>query len=139
MSATESQAAVARRNVEIIRTLFANMKAGDIDGVLGAMSDDTVVRVPGRTPLSGNHHGNEGVRDLFANLAALTGGSIEIWVDDVVADDRHGAVFGRMKARRGEMSIESETVVACTLNEEGYLSEVWFLYSDQRAYDEFFG
>jgi ketosteroid isomerase-like protein len=126
MSATESQAAVARRNVEIIRTLFANMKAGDIDGVLGAMSDDTVVRVPGRTPLSGNHHGNEGVRDLFANLAALTG-------------DRHGAVFGRMKARRGEMSIESETVVACTLNEEGYLSEVWFLYSDQRAYDEFFG
>ena len=43
-----------------------------------------------------------------------------------------------MTAEREGKSLASDGIVAFKINDQGKFTELWFLYSDQRAYDEFF-
>ena len=59
-------------------------------------------------------------------------------VHDVIGDDDDAVSFGHMTAEREGKSLASDGIVAFKISDQGKFTELWFLYSDQRAYDEFF-
>jgi len=55
---------------EVIERLYAAMKAGDIEGVLGWLSENVLIIVPGPPGLgaAGDWHGHTGARECFRRL-----------------------------------------------------------------------
>ena len=92
----------------------------------------------GNNSLSGTYRGRERIRGLFVELGTRTGGSVRLAVHDVIGDDDYAVMLGHMTAEREGKSLASDGIVAFKLNDQGKFTELWFLYSDQRAYDEFF-
>ncbi len=57
---------------------------------------------------------------------------------DNTEDVHAAATLLHMTAEHDSRSIASGGIVAFKVNDQGKFTETWFLYSDQRAYDEFF-
>jgi ketosteroid isomerase-like protein len=78
-------------NKRIAADLFARFTAGDIDGVLGLMTDDVIWRIPGKpelTPVCGSFD-KEKLRKLFQRmLSQLENGLTMTVVDSVAEGDR---------------------------------------------------
>jgi uncharacterized protein len=80
-------------NAALVRRLQASILAGDLDGVLDAYTDDAVYRVAGDNLVSGNHRGRAAIEALFVKVMEITDGSMQIVVDDILADEGHAVAF----------------------------------------------
>jgi ketosteroid isomerase-like protein len=124
-------------NATRIRDLAAAFQRGDLAAVVGAYAEDSVYRVPGDNEVSGNYAKSE-LTDFFVKLGTLTEGTFTIEVDDILGDDEHAVMFWRGSMDRNGKHLDADGGMAFKLNADGLISESWFLYSDQRAYDAFF-
>ena len=55
---------MAHPNAEVLRTAREALSRGDMEAFLAMHTDDTVVHVGGRNPLTGDHAGKDGVAQL---------------------------------------------------------------------------
>ncbi len=55
----------------------------------------------------------------------------------MIADDDHAVMFWRAWA--SERRLEDHGAIAFKIDSEGRFSESWFMYSDQAAYNAFYG
>ncbi len=125
-------------NATLVRTLMDALQAGDLPTALGGYTDDAVYRVPGNNLVSGNYQGREAITQFFYKLMELTGGSMRLLMDDVIGAEGHAVMFWHGTAERAGKTLDSTGIMAFKINSDGKVTESWFLYNDQRAYDEFY-
>ena len=76
-------------NAALVRRAYAGQARGDLDAWLALLSDDFVLRVPGRSRIAGEYRGREEMRRHFGEIAELSGGTFRTSVHDVTASDEH--------------------------------------------------
>lgn len=78
-----------------IREAYAAFGRGDVDGYLAPCASDFTFNVAGRGGICGVWAGQKGLRELAAKAMAISGGTFNEEVEDVLANDRHAVVLAR--------------------------------------------
>jgi len=120
-----------------IRGLFAAFQTRDLDAIRSALSETAVWHFPGRTgKLAGAHSGHAGIFGFLARVGELTGGSFELELESVIANDDYGVAFFRGRGRRGGRELDNPTCLKIRL-QDGRATEIWEFVWDLYAVDEF--
>ena len=94
---------------QIVREAYAAFGRGDLDGYLRACTSDFEFHIPGHGGLSGVWVGKQGLYDLAGKVMALSGGTFQEEVEDVLANDRHAVVLTRHRFTRDNALKEYRT------------------------------
>lgn len=116
-----------------VRVLFAAFRARDRGSIRGAVSETATWHFPGRQgKLAGSHAGHAGIFAFLARVSELTGGSFELELEDVLANDRIAVALFRGRGRRLGRELDNPTCLKIRL-ENGRAVEihefVWDLYA----------
>jgi ketosteroid isomerase-like protein len=123
----------ARRTVEYLD----DFAAGDLAALENYYSDDVVWHVGGTHRLSRDYHGRSELFDYFDQVKKMTGGTLTLRAESVLASDEHVALFLRASGKRAGRRLDAVMVEAITVAPDGRWSEVWSMADDQSAVDEF--
>jgi uncharacterized protein len=116
---------------DTLRTIFDAFAKGDVETVMGLFTDDIEYHVSGRSPVSGTYSGKDEVLGLFGKLMGLSGGTFQVEVQDVLANDEHGVALTLEGGRRDGKSMENHAVHVWDIRDgkcvrfRGYNEEVW--------------
>lgn len=124
-------------NAAVMRKVDDALVAGDFAGFLALHTEDVVMHVPGNGPLSGDHHGREGIASVFQKEMGMLDAPPELVPLDDLGSDDHAAGFLIQRMQRGGRTYEGLQVIVARVR-DGLLAEIWFRPEDQRAFDEFF-
>lgn len=72
-------------NMALMLEMRDRWNRGDLQGFLGRCADDIVARVGGKSLLTGTYRGKQEYMGYIGQLAELSGGSIKVSFDDVLA------------------------------------------------------
>jgi uncharacterized protein len=133
-STTEMTTAEANR--ALVRGAYEAFSRGDIPAAMEALAEDVLWHVPGRGPLSRDYRGHAEVRGFFEHFMALSDGTFQLRVDDVLSGGNRVVVLCTESARRGHRTWSSPQVHVWTV--QNRKAEVFWQYQgDQQAEDEF--
>jgi len=127
---------VANPNAELIRSGYEAFARGDVPTVLDILADDITWHVPGRSPLSGEYKGHEGVMHFLEKGMALSGGTLRVDADEIVADADRVVVLSTVSAERHAQRWSSPEVHVWQV-ENGKAVSFREFQGDQQAEDEF--
>jgi ketosteroid isomerase-like protein len=122
----------------IIREAYAAFARGDLDGYLGACSEDWNFNIAGQGAIAGTYRGKLGLYELAQKAMATTSSTFQEDVDDVLANDQHGIVLARHRFTRGGQQHEYHTVHVYEIR-DGKLAACWEHPRDQAAFDAAWG
>jgi uncharacterized protein len=132
MTVTENDAATVRR-------FYAAFAERDFDTVRACFAPDAVWHLPGRGAIAGDHHGwDEIYGNFLSRIGPLSGGTLRAGLMDVaVGTDSLVAVQHATAEHDGRLL----DVTGCQLirMRDGLIAEVQGHYSDQYAFDSFWG
>jgi ketosteroid isomerase-like protein len=128
---------VAHPNEELARKGYEAFAKGDMDTLNDLFADDIKWHAPGRGPLSGDYNGKQEVFDVFAKVFELSGGTFNLELHDVLANDEHVATLLTAKGERNGKKLASRGVQVFHVK-DGKVTESWLHSEDQFAVDEFF-
>ena len=128
---------MAHPNAEVLKRGDEALARGDMDAFWADVTDDVKLHAMGNSSLGGDHEGKEKVSEVFGRYIEALGGSPEIETHAILADDEHGVQLQVIRARKGDRSIEIQTINIFHFR-DGKVSEVWSVDMDQRAADEFY-
>jgi len=124
-------------NATRIRELFAAFRAGDVATIEAVLDEDAVWRFPGRRGrLAGVHRGRAAIFAFLLDVQAATDGTFGLDLIDVLANDRHAAVFFRGHAVRNGKTLDNPTCLRIRFA-EGRVAEVWEFVWDLEHVDDF--
>ncbi len=124
-------------NAVLVRNLFDAFRAGDVDSIRSAISETAVWHFPGRTgKLAGAHSGHAGIFAFLGRVSQLTGGTFELDLEEVLANDRYAVALFRGRARRPPLALDNPTCLKIRL-QNGRATEIWEFVWDLFAVDEF--
>ena len=129
---------MAHPNEDMMRKLYDAFNKGDFEMVTSSFAPDIVGHVPGKSQLSGDYKGAEEVMGMFAKLAEVVGGNYSVEVHDVLANDEHAVVLGKINAEKNGERYTSNSVEVYHLK-DGKITEFWTLEEDLYASDAFYG
>jgi uncharacterized protein len=129
---------MAHPNAELINRAYQAFAAGDIPTVLQILDDRITWHVPGRSPLSGDYKGPDGVLDFFDRCQKLSGGTLRVGVDETLADGERVIVLSTVSAERHGQSWSSPEVHAWRVA-NGRAIEFREFQGDQETEDAFWG
>lgn len=122
-------------NERLLRREYEVRARQDYGRLIELFSDDIVWHVPGRNAISGVYRGKSEVMDYVRCRQALAGGTFEITVEDVLANDRHGVVIASGRATRRGKDYEWRGHGLYRF-EDGKIAECWLLPEDPVLFDE---
>ena len=123
-------------NVAQLRRGYEAFAKGDLD-TLGELFDPGVVwHTLGHNPLSGDYKGQDEVFGFFGKVSELSGGTFQLDLHGVFADDEHGVVLVHARGERDGKTLDMNEVHVFHFK-DGKTSEFWGFEEDQRAADEF--
>ncbi|WP_406503387.1 nuclear transport factor 2 family protein [Streptomyces sp. NBC_00212] len=85
---------------DLVRQGYRSFAEGDIPAVLQILDPGITWHVPGRSPLSGDYHGPEGVLKFFGLCQDLPGGTLRVEADEILADGERVVVLSTVSAER---------------------------------------
>ncbi len=130
-------AAVAHPDAVLIRDAYDAFARGDIPTALAAMAEDITWHVPGRSPLSDDYKGHDGVLDFFGRCQELSGGTLRVVPDQVVTDGSGlVVVMTTVSAERHGHAWSSPEVQVWQVR-DGKATEFREYQGDQATEDEF--
>ncbi|MBW3665035.1 MAG: nuclear transport factor 2 family protein [Actinobacteria bacterium] len=127
---------MAHPNEDIIRQAYAAFSSGDMDALSGSMADDVTWHVPGDSPIAGDYEGKEAVFGFFGKLAELSGGTLNLGVHDILANDEHAVALVRTTASREGRELDQNAVHVMHVR-DGQVTEFWSTQDDQAEADAF--
>ena len=127
---------MAHPNAAIVTDAYDAFARGDIPAVLGLLADDVTWHVPGRSPLSGEYKGHNGVLEFFSRCQELSNGTLRVVADEVLADGERVVVLSTVSAERHGQYWSSPEVHAWRLT-DGRATEFREFQGDQQSEDEF--
>jgi ketosteroid isomerase-like protein len=124
-------------NATRIRALFAAFHARDLEAIRSAIPEDAVWHFPGRSgALAGAHVGREAILGLLGRVAALSGGSFRLELEDVLANDTTAVALFRGRAERDGRVLDNPTCLRMRLA-DGRIRELHEFVWDLFAVDAF--
>jgi ketosteroid isomerase-like protein len=128
---------MAHANEDVVRAGVEAFIRGDLDTLQGQFFADGIVwHVPGKDPLGGEYTGMEQVRDYLSRAFQLFRGTVDIELQDVLANDRHAVALFRSRAERNGRRLDTFDAVIFRV-EGGKFTEVWHRSEDPYASDAF--
>lgn len=97
-------------NAELIGRGYRAFAEGDIPAVLEIFDPDITWHVPGHSPLSGDYHGPDGVLKFFGLCMDLSGGTLKVPADEILARGERVVVLSEVSAERHGKSWSSPEV-----------------------------
>jgi ketosteroid isomerase-like protein len=125
-------------NATRMRQTVGAFMAGDIPLLLDGFAENVVWYAPGDTPTSGRFRGREGVLRFFTMMDEVSGGTLRIDVDDVLAGDRYVTIFLTITARRHGERMSVVVAQLAEVDEHGRWSRCWFLPDKLDEWNGFF-
>lgn len=123
-------------NSELVQRAYEAFGVGDVPTVLGLLADDVAWHIPGRSPLSGDYKGHDGVLDFFGRCQELSGGTIRVGADEILADGERVVVLSTVSAERhGQFWSSPEVHVLRVV--DGHITEFREFQGDQATEDLF--
>jgi ketosteroid isomerase-like protein len=119
------------------RASIETFNRGDMVGARDFYAEDVVWHVGGNHPLSGDYRGRDALFDYFDRVREMTGGTLSLEPEAILASDQHTAIFMRVVGRRGGKSLDVTLAEAFTVGPDGRWTEFWSLADDQEAVDAF--
>ena len=126
-------------NASLVRDFYAARERGDRDRLRAVLAQDIAWHDPYPPPHGGDLKGRDAVfRDIFDAAGQLTGGTTKLWLESVIATDRHAAaLIGWSSTFRGRTMSGRELAVFQI--DGGAIVEAWFYPEDPAAVLAFFG
>ena len=123
-------------NVIKMREAYEAFARGDLETVGANLADDIVWHIPGNSQLAGDYKGQDEIFTLFGRLFELSGGTLTLEVEDILANDNHATAIVRMTAERDGKALSMNAVHVYRI-EDGLTKEFWSFDEDQAADDAF--
>jgi ketosteroid isomerase-like protein len=127
---------MADNNKELLRHAYEAFAAGDVPTVLETCSDEITWHVPGRSPLSGDYKGHDEVVGFFGKSMELSGGTLRVEVDEILAAGARVIALTTVSAERNGRRWSSPEVHVWRVV-EGKAVEFREYQGDQQTEDEF--
>jgi ketosteroid isomerase-like protein len=127
---------MAHSNAALITEAYDAFAGGDIPRVRQILADDVTWHVPGRSPLSGDYKGQEGVLDFFSRCQQLSAGTLRVAADEVLAQGDRVVVLSTVSAERHGQSWSSPEIHVWRVV-GGRAREFREFQGDQQTEDEF--
>jgi ketosteroid isomerase-like protein len=124
-------------NLARARQAMEAFAAGDMEAYKQHFADDVVWHVSGHHPLSGTYRGKEALFEYFDRIGELTGGTLTVETQRILADEGHVGIFARVRAQRDGRNLDVKLAQALNVSPEGNWTEYWALSDDQEAVDAF--
>jgi uncharacterized protein len=118
--------------------LYRRLTTGDLAAAHDLLAPDAVLRVPGRSQISGNYHGPEAIAGFFETLNDLSENTAKVSVVDVTEAEGRAVVLQEVVARRGGRKLEDEQNVVLRVHTRR-VTEMLLYPHDIRAHDVFWG
>ncbi len=122
----------------IIREAYAAFGRGDVDGYLRPCAEDFAFHVPGQGGIAGTYLGKNGLYELAGKAMAITGGTFNEEVEDVLANDRYAVVHARHRFTRGGAAKEYRTAHVYEIS-QGKLMRCFEQPRDPEAFNDAWG
>jgi ketosteroid isomerase-like protein len=122
---------MSQTNQETLKTIYDAFSKGDVNTVMGNLSDDIVYHITGRSLVSGDYSGKGEVLQLFTKLMELSEGTFSLEVVDMFANEQRGVVLTMERAKRDGRGLENRAVHVWEMSDvkgtrfDGYHEEVW--------------
>lgn len=123
-------------NIEVFKRALNAFAAGDMDALAKEVHPDAVWHMIGHNPLSGTYRGRDATFALFQREFQLAGGTFRPQLQDVLANDEHTVALLHATASREGKELDMDYVIVFQIR-DGQITEARVLWSDQKAYDEF--
>jgi len=123
--------------VERAQEYIAAFHRWDVDAMRDFYADDVVWHVAGTHRLSGDYKGKDALFEYFAMARELTGGSLRLNPESILASDDHVAMFTRVTARREDVVLDTLIAQVMKVGHDGRWIEYWAVADDQDALDAF--
>ena len=124
-------------NEEMVRLGYKAFSAGDMDTLAEIMSPNVVHRVPGHNQISGEYKGRDAVFAMYGKLFDLTGGNMEVELEDVEVDgDSRVVATHHNTAERDGKTLDSHSTLDFTI-EDSKITRIDESNDDQAAEDAF--
>jgi hypothetical protein len=127
-------------NATGVRATYAAFAAGDLPTVLGFFAEDAVFHVGGDGPLTGQHKGHEAISAALVHGFQVTGGTQQLELRNVYADDAYAVVHVRETATRAadQHTLDVEEVHLIAFSPDGRIADFRDLPADPERHDAFF-
>ena len=123
-------------NAALLRKGYDAFAKGDTAALTELFSEDVVWHLSGDNLISGEHKGRDAVFAVFAKTMELTGGTFNIDLHDIVANDEHTVSLSRASASRQGKQLDLRGADIYHIR-NGKVTEWWSFTEDQRLDDEF--
>jgi len=124
------------QNAQLLQDAYDAFARGDVPAVLQVFADEITWHVPGRSPLSGDYKGHEEVVGFFTRSMELSGGTLRIAVDEIVAKGERVIALTTVSAERNGRRWSSPEVHVWRVV-DGRAVEFCEYQGDQQTEDEF--
>ncbi len=120
-------------NEDLVRAASAAFGRGDLNTLQDQfLAENIVWHVAGTGPLAGDYAGVAQVMGLLGKIAALSGGTVQPELHDVLVSAAHTAALTTIRAQRAGRQLQLNLVHVIHA-ENGKATEVWTSSSDPAA------
>ncbi len=124
-------------NEAVIRKGYEAFSKGDIETLQNeVLTDDIVWHFPGRNPLSGDYKGISEVLGFFGQIGELSGGTFQVTLEDVLANDERAVGLGHTTGTREGKRLDAHDAVVYRFRGDK-VSDAQGYSQDQHAIDQF--
>ncbi len=124
-------------NEAVVRKGYEAFSKGDMETLQNEIfTDDIVWHVSGRNPLSGDYKGISEVLGYFGQLGELTGGSFQVTLEDVLANDERTVALHHATGTREGKTLDADEALVFRFRGDK-VSEAQGYSGDQHAVDQF--
>ena len=123
-------------NIEIVRKGYEAFSNGDMATLTELFAENAVWHFPGNNRISGEHRGRDMLLTFFAQSEELTGGTIQVELQNVLADDELVVSLERQTASREGKALNMLVVNTFQIS-SGKITEVRSFPEDGLTNDEF--
>ncbi len=128
---------MAHPNEDLLRRGYAAFSTGDLDTVFSLFDADMVWHNGGSNQLTGDYRGHQAIMGMFGKLLEVTGGTLQLDIHDVLANDTHGTVLVTAHAERDGQPIAVREVNIWHVA-DGKATEFWVYPEDGAELDKMF-
>jgi len=128
---------MAHPNEDLVRKGYEAFSQGDLETLGEVLSADVVHSVPGDSLISGEYKGQDEVFGLYGKLFELSGGTMQVELQDVRAEGDDTVVARhRGTATRGDKTLDEMGTIVFTI-EDGKAVRLDESFDNQAAEDAF--
>lgn len=123
-------------NERLIRGGYEAFNNRDMDAVMSIFADGITFIVPGRSLQAGTYRGKSEVQRYFGIVGQHTAGTHALRIHEVLANDQRVVVLVQGLGNQGD-KVFDQLLVHSWKVQDGKLTELHLIPTDQYAFDEF--